>query len=145
MRTVNCSALVPHSASEMYTLVGDIESYPLFLPWCRHAIVHHRGEDVVEASLNVHRGVISKTFTTRNTMHPHTAIELELVGGPFRHLEGGWQFRQLSDIGSKVTLELEFDFAHRITDVAFAAMFEDICNSLVDAFTQRAASVHGDA
>ena len=144
MRTVSCSALVPHSASEMFALVGDIESYPLFLPWCRHAVVHQREEGVVEASLNVHRGVISKTFTTRNTLHPHTAIDLQLVGGPFSHLAGGWQFRQLSDIGSKVSLDLEFDFAHRMTDVAFGSVFEDICNSLVDAFTRRAASLHGD-
>lgn len=144
MRTVSRSALVPHSAEEMFALVGDIESYPLFLPWCRQATVHRRDASIVEASLKIHRGVISKSFTTRNTLHPHSAIELELLGGPFRHLSGGWRFRQLNDIGSKVSLDLEFDFAHRVTDIAFGSMFEDICNSLVDAFTVRAVALHSE-
>lgn len=144
MRTVSRSALVPHPAREMFALVNDIEAYPLFLPWCRHATVHHRDDSVVEASIGIHRGIITRTFTTRNTLRPFSSIELELVGGPFHHLAGGWTFRQLSDIGSKVSLDLEFDFEHRVTDVVFGSMFEDICNSMVDAFTARAAALHGD-
>lgn len=144
MKTVSRSALVPHSAEKMFALVDDVESYPLFLPWCRSATVHRREEHVVEASLDIHRGLVSKSFTTRNTLTPHTSIELALIGGPFRHLAGGWQFRQLGEIGSKVSLELEFEFAHRMTDVVFASTFEDICNSLVDAFTSRAEALHGE-
>ena len=34
MHTVERSALVLYSAEHMYSLVEDIESYPLFLPWC---------------------------------------------------------------------------------------------------------------
>ena len=34
MPVVRKSALVHHSASEMYRLVCDFEAYPEFLPWC---------------------------------------------------------------------------------------------------------------
>jgi ribosome-associated toxin RatA of RatAB toxin-antitoxin module len=65
------------------------------------------------------------------------------VGGPFRHLKGGWTFTALGEAGSKVALDLEFEFDSRALDLIIGAFFEDTCNSLVDAFTQRAAVVYG--
>ena len=143
MRIVNRSALVTYSADDMYALVEDVGSYPQFLPWCNDVEVHFREGNVVEATLELHRGRLSKRFRTRNTMYPKESMDLELVGGPFRYLSGGWKFRPLGDAGSKVSLNLEFEFDSRALDLIIGAYFEDICNSLVDAFTQRAISVYG--
>ena len=143
MRTVSRSAIVPFSASEMFALVDDIEAYPDFLPWCDTAIVHTRGDSMVEATLEIHRGGISKSFTTRNTLQQNKSIELVLIGGPFRRLSGGWVFQELGESGCKVSLELEFEFKNSITDRLFGPYFEASCNSLVDAFTRRAAEVYG--
>lgn len=143
MRNVSRSAMVPYSAEDMYALVEDIDSYPEFLPWCNDVEVHFREDNVVEATLELHRGRLSKRFRTRNTLHPNAAMDLELVGGPFRHLKGGWQFQALGDAGSKVSLHLEFEFDSRMLDLMIGRFFEDTCNSLVDAFTQRANEVYG--
>ena len=143
MRKVSRSALVPYSAEDMYRLVEDVDSYPSFLPWCNDVEVHIREGNVVEATLELHRGKLSKRFRTRNTLHPTDSMDLELVGGPFRHLSGGWKFLPLGDEGSKVSLELEFEFDSRALDLLIGAFFEEICNSLVDAFTRRAESVYG--
>ena len=142
MRKVSRSALVPYSAAQMYALVKDVESYPAFLPWCNDAEVHIRGEDFIEASLELHRGRISKKFRTRNQLQENEWLGIELVGGPFRHMSGGWVFQQLGDAGSKVTLDLEFEFDTRATDVIFGRFFEHTCNSLVDSFTKRAAQIY---
>ncbi len=143
MRKVNRSAIVPFSASEMYALVEDIEAYPDFLPWCESTVVHKRDGGVVEATLEIHRAGISKSFTTRNTNRQDESIGLALIGGPFRQLSGGWVFQALGDSGCKVALELEFEFESRLVDMMFGSFFEDICNSLVDAFTKRAEAVFG--
>jgi ribosome-associated toxin RatA of RatAB toxin-antitoxin module len=143
VRKVNRSALVPYSADQMFSLVNDIESYPSFLPWCNDATVHACSDDEVEATLELHKGSVSKHFTTRNTLHRPDAIDLALVGGPFRHLAGGWRFRDLDGEGCKVTLELDFQFDSMIVDMMFGSFFEDTCNSLVDAFTRRAQAVYG--
>ena len=142
MRKVSRSALVPYSAAQMYALVKDVESYPAFLPWCNDAEVHIRGEDFIEASLELHRGRISKKFRTRNQFQENASLGIELVGGPFRHMSGGWVFEQLGDAGCKVTLDLEFDFESRATDMIFGRFFEHTCNSLVDSFTKRAAQIY---
>lgn len=143
MRKVSRSALVSFSAQQMYSLVADIDSYPSFLPWCNDVEVHFREGDVVEATLELHRGKVSKRFRTRNTLHPGHAMDLELVDGPFRHLSGGWKFQQLGDDGCKVSFDLEFEFESRVLDLMIGAFFEETCNSLVDAFTQRAAVIYG--
>jgi ribosome-associated toxin RatA of RatAB toxin-antitoxin module len=145
MRRVSRSALVPYSAAQMYELVKDVEAYPSFLPWCNDAEVHIRGEDFIEASLELHRGKISKRFRTRNVLQPEKSLGIELVGGPFRHMSGGWTFQQLGDAGSKVVLNLDFEFESKATDVIFGRFFENTCNSLVDSFTQRAAKMYGGA
>ena len=142
MRKVSRSALVPYSAMQMYELVKDVESYPSFLPWCNEAEVHIRGEDFIEASLGLHRGRISKKFRTRNVFREGESLDIALVGVPFRHMAGGWTFQQLGHSGSKVALELEFEFESRATDVIFGRFFENTCNALVDSFTRQAAKIY---
>jgi ribosome-associated toxin RatA of RatAB toxin-antitoxin module len=127
----------------MFALVDDVESYPEFLPWCHHAEVRNRSDDSVEATLELHKGAISKTFTTRNRKCEFTSIDLTLVDGPFKHLSGGWRFKDLGDEGSKVSLELDFEFKSRVVDMMFGSFFEETCNSLVAAFSKRAAEVYG--
>lgn len=142
MRKVSRSALVPYTAAQMYALVKDVEAYPSFLPWCNDAQVHVQQPDFIEASLELHRRGISKRFRTRNALQENVSLGIELLGGPFRHLSGGWQFQQLGDAGSKVSLELEFEFESRATDLIFGRFFESTCNSLVDSFTNRAANMY---
>lgn len=127
----------------MYSLVEDVDAYPDFLPWCNDVEVHSREGDVVEATLELHRGKISRRFRTRNTMQPTESMRLELVSGPFRHLAGNWRFQQLGEEGSKVSLHIEFEFDSRTLDTLIGTFFEGMCNSLVDAFTQRAKSIYG--
>jgi len=142
VRKVVRSALVPYPADRMYALVEDIAAYPEFLPWCTGATVHSRDSKVVEASLDLQRGLIRKTFRTLNTLSPGSAIGLELIGGPFRHLSGGWRFEQLGDDGCKVSLDLEFEFESRITDALFGSYLEEICSSLIESFIRRAQEIY---
>ena len=53
MTTINKSALVTHSANDMYKLVDDIEAYPEFLPWCKSTTVLSRTKDEVRASIQI--------------------------------------------------------------------------------------------
>lgn len=143
MRKVNKSALVPYPAEQMYELVNDIERYPEFLPWCRGARVVSQTEHEMRATLDLARGGLHKTFTTHNTLVPGRSITMTLEHGPFRHLEGRWQFVDLGPEGSKVALDMEFEFAGALLDMMAGPVFHEITNSLVDAFIRRAANLHG--
>ena len=122
----------------MYALVADIERYPDFLPWCRSATVHRRAGSEVEASLEIARGPVRKFFRTRNTLHPRSLIEISLVAGPFRRLQGQWRFVPLAERGCRVSLELDFAFSNRAVQAILNPIFSEIADSLVDAFCRRA-------
>jgi ribosome-associated toxin RatA of RatAB toxin-antitoxin module len=143
VRKISRTALIPYSAKQMYALVEDVVTYPEFLPWCTGATLHSKDMDTIEASLELQKSGVTKSFRTRNTLRPDESMGIELVGGPFRHLFGEWRFEQLGDDGSKVSLNLEFEFENRVTDTIFGRYFEDTCNSLIDSFTERAHSMYG--
>jgi ribosome-associated toxin RatA of RatAB toxin-antitoxin module len=103
--------------------------------------VHVRQGPIVEATLELSRGEISKRFRTRNTTTGNTRIDMQLVDGPFRTLAGSWSFTQLGSAGSKVALDIEFEYASRVVELMFGAFFEETCNTLVEAFTRRADAV----
>ena len=134
---------MPYAAEQMYVLVEDVESYADFLPWCGDAVLHWRDGDVLEGSVEMHIAGLRRSFRTRNRMREYEAIDMELVDGPFSHLSGGWQFKALDDLGCKVSLEVEFEVKSRTTYRLLGRYFEDICNSLVDAFVRRANDIYG--
>lgn len=142
MTTISKSALVPYSAQEMYDLVADIESYPRFLPWCAGSRILRREATMLEAEIEMAFGGIRKTFTTRNTLSPGS-MDIRLVRGPFSRLEGGWRFQPVGELGSRISLDLEFDFASRLLAMAVGPVFGTIANSLVDSFKKRAREVYG--
>ena len=127
----------------MFRLVDDIERYPEFLPWCSGATEYSRDESTVEASIEMSRAGLKQSFRTRNTNTPGESIQLSLVDGPFKSLSGEWRFDSLGDDGSKVSLDLSFEFESRLTDRLLGPFFEEICNSMVNAFTKRAEQVYG--
>ena len=143
MRHVNRSALVPYTSREMFVIVDDVEAYPDFLNWCKSASVHERTEEAVQATLELEKGGVSNKFTTRNERTEYESIDISLLGGPFRHLQGGWTFADLGNEGCKVALNLDFEFESILVDMMFGAFFEETCNSLVDGFTRRAVQIYG--
>ena len=126
----------------MFCLVADVASYPDFLPWCRSASSRSVAENEVEACVEMARGPLHKSFTTRNSLTPGQRIDLRLVDGPFQHLKGAWTFEPLGEDGCKVALDLEFDFKSRLVRALVGPVFNEIANTLVDAFCKQARRIH---
>ncbi len=138
MASINRSALMPYSASQMYMIVNSVEDYPDFLPWCASSTVLNQSEESMEATILMQKGKLNHSFTTSNTLISDSNIHMQLVDGPFKKLSGDWLFTDLSEQGSKIELNLEFEFSNRIVGMLIGPVFTQIANSLVDAFCQRA-------
>lgn len=143
MTTISKSALVSHTPEEMFKLVDDIEAYSEFLPWCGKATEISRDGQNVEASVLISHSGFKKEFTTQNKNTAFEKIEMHLVNGPFKNLDGIWLFEPLGDTACKVSLNLEFEFSSKIISVSLGPVFSKIANSLVDAFIKRADKVYG--
>ena len=143
MTVVQKSALVKFSALQMFELVNNIEDYPKFLPWCSGSRIIKRGDDFVEAELIISKGGFNKSFSTRNKIDPAGVITVSLLDGPFSYLEGGWNFLPLREDASKISLDLEFEMSGKLASLAFGVVFNQICNTMVTSFTDRAKQVYG--
>ena len=145
MPVISKSALVFYQVSEMFQLVDDIEHYPEFLPWCRSTTVISRTDEEVRASIEIAKGSLNKSFTTLNRIQKNKVIEMRLLEGPFKHLEGFWRFAPLKDNkASKISLDLSFEFESKLIALAVGPVFNQIGNSMVDAFCKRAVEVYGE-
>ena len=143
MYSVSRSALVKHSAKQMFDLVNDVEGYKEFLPWCGGSKFISRGDDEYVASVTIAFKGIHKTFTTRNRIETDVRTDMALVDGPFSNLTGFWEFRPLDEASSKIILELEFGFSNRVVGAVVGPVFNAIADSMVDSFCKRADQVYG--
>jgi ribosome-associated toxin RatA of RatAB toxin-antitoxin module len=140
---INKQAKVVYSAKQMFALVNDIKSYPEFLPWCTGTKLLEEKNNSLIASVSISLGKIKQSFTTENTMQADTSIIMKLVKGPFKELNGHWQFHNDTNGGCLVSLEMKFEFKNKIMKHAFGAAFKKITDSMVDAFVERAQVVYG--
>lgn len=146
-------ALVPHSREAMFDLVLDIQSYPLFLPWCPKVEIHTQEVSTEEpnttftdATLFVQKGFMSFSFRTKNLNKKADFIQMNLIEGPFKELHGTWEFLPLSPEpvdqkkldACKIKFSLSYVFANRALDMTLNPMMQKLADSFLDAFCQRA-------
>lgn len=141
MKEIRRSAIVEHSAAEMYRLVDDVESYPQFLPWCRAVRIEMVGGER-QATLTVGLGAIRQSFTTVNDNRPAEAIDLRLVEGPFKRFKAAWRFKPLSASACEIVYTMQYEFASRVIGKLLEPLFDQIADTMVDAFTRRADELH---
>ena len=144
MHKVERSALIMHSAKNMYDLVNDIDSYEKFLPWCGGSKVLETGNNRMVASIDIAFKGVHKTFTTANKLVPVRAIDMSLVDGPFSALTGQWVFKEISVDASRISLKLHYDFSNPLVAVTVGSVFKIIADSMVDAFCKRADQIYLD-
>jgi ribosome-associated toxin RatA of RatAB toxin-antitoxin module len=143
MTIINRSALLPYQAHQMFDLVNDVEAYPQYMEGCVGASVLRREAQLMEARLDLAKGGVTQSFSTRNRMVGAQQITLELMDGPFEHFEGKWDFRALGDSACKISLNLEFKANNSVLGAAAARLFEKVTNNLVDAVGRRAKQLYG--
>ena len=143
MSSINRSALVEYSTSQMFDLVNDIEKYPEFMQGCTSARILSESDQELVGELCLTKAGIGKCFTTRNTLHPHTHIDMTLVEGSFSSFKARWCFDALTESACKVSLSMEFEFNSSLVDFAAEKLFSYSANNLVDALVDRARQVYG--
>jgi ribosome-associated toxin RatA of RatAB toxin-antitoxin module len=143
MAEVNKSVLVSYSASRMFALVDAVEHYPEFLPWCGGTKLLFRDQNLTRATIHINYRGIRQSFTTENSKREPQLMEIRLVAGPFKTLQGRWRFIDLGGEGCKIELSLQYEFSGRLLETLVGPVFGYIANSLVDSFVKRARSIYG--
>ncbi|GAB3038113.1 MULTISPECIES: type II toxin-antitoxin system RatA family toxin [Oleiagrimonas] len=143
MVQIRRSAIVRYTPEQMFDLVNDVEAYPKRFSWCVGATLLERQGDTLVARLDLRFAGLRHGFTTRNRGHRPARLDMELVDGPFRKLDGVWTFTPMGDAGCKVALELDFEFSSRLGAAALRIGFQSLANRMVDDFCAEAKRAYG--
>jgi ribosome-associated toxin RatA of RatAB toxin-antitoxin module len=136
------SALVNYTPAQMFDLVNDVEAYPKRFSWCAGAQVLEREGDVLVARLDLKFAGLKQSFTTRNTTEPPQRLHMQLVEGPFRSLDGLWEFIALGERGCKIAFALDFDYVG-LGATAIKLGFQGLATKMVEDFSREAARAYG--
>jgi len=139
---------LPYGADQMYDLIGDIASYPQFLPWCVGARINNvkkveEGE-VIDADLVISFKLFREKFASRVTLNPTARhIDVEYLDGPFRYLNNHWQFNALEDGTCEVDFFVDFEFKSPMLQAVIGLVFNEAMQRIVSAFEKRADELYG--
>ncbi|MGJ4728653.1 type II toxin-antitoxin system RatA family toxin [Luteimonas sp. SDU101] len=136
MPTIQRSALVEHSVNRMFELVNDVAAYPRRFGWCEDARIIESAETRVLARLELGIGGFRTWFTTENTLSPPHHIEMELRDGPFKRLQGRWQFHALDESACKVSLSLDFEPQSSLMLPVLSLGLRGLADRMVDDFVR---------
>ena len=143
MAIVEKSVLIGHSAAKMYALVADVDAYPQFLPWCSGTEVRRLDAHRAAATLHVNYHGLRLHFTTENQMDAGALIDMKLVNGPFKHLDGFWRFVPLAEQACKIEFQLNYELSGKLMEKLAGPVFNHIANTLVEVFVKRATTLYG--
>lgn len=149
MSTVKKSALVMHSAERIFDLVNSVDQYPDFLPWCGGSRIDEQSELHMVAEVTIGYKGINKAFKTRNKLSRPTetlagGIQMDLLEGPFKQLDGQWTFTPLDMQGSRIEFELRYQFSNNLMSRLIGPVFDRIAETFVDSFVRRAEQLYGE-
>ena len=142
MALVEKSVLLSFSAEQMFALVDNVAEYPQFLPWCGGTSVTVLDENRIRATVEINYHHVKQSFTTENVRVEPQRIDITLINGPFKHLDGRWQFIALAPTACKIEFRLNYEFSNKLLEKVVGPVFHYIASTFVEAFIKRAEVVY---
>ncbi len=142
--------VLPYRPDQLFELVGDVESYPDFIPWISALRTWNEGVEGpgvtrVDAEAQVKFSVVRERFSTRVRRDEDACeITVNLLSGPFRRLYNRWTFRP-HPAGVELEFEIDFEFKTRFLDQILASNFHRAVDKLVNCFERRAKDRYASA
>jgi coenzyme Q-binding protein COQ10 len=139
---------LPYTPDQLFTLVGDVQAYPLFVPWITSMRVWNPREeadgiDSVDAEASVGFAFLTERFSTRVRRDSNTReITVSLIRGPFRRLDNRWRFSS-HPTGTLVEFSIDFEFKSRLLEALLAANLSRAAERLIGCFEDRAKVLYG--
>jgi coenzyme Q-binding protein COQ10 len=139
MPSIRKVRILPYESSFLRDLVLDIESYCVFLPWCRSVHILETGKDYRIAEMVICYKALKERYVSRvdHVLGSHD-IHVNLVSGPFSHLVTKWHFVPLDAQQTELHFFIDFSFKNKILSMILEPFFFQAMQRIMDSFEQRA-------
>jgi coenzyme Q-binding protein COQ10 len=135
---------LPYAPDDLCRLVGDVRSYPKFIPWLKHLRIlrekpHDDGGWEGAAEAIVGWKAITETFSTSVRSEPVKGeVDVGLLSGPFRSLLNRWRFKSDGDGGAIVKFYIAAEFKNPVLQAVFRSNKERVAARIMQAFEAEA-------
>ena len=142
MPSATITKKIPCTKKNLIEMVLDIEKYPEFVPWCLggniHTIVDKGNVVEITADLTIGKSFFSETYKSFVVYDKSAdSIHVTNLGGPLKHLENKWNFRQAGD-SSEIDFHVDFELKNKILNILMIKTFDMGLKKIADAFEKRA-------
>tara|TARA_B100000941_G_scaffold158728_1_gene112796 strand:+ start:231 stop:677 length:447 start_codon:yes stop_codon:yes gene_type:complete len=138
MNIINQSEDINVDVTLIFELINNVDKYSDFLPWCSNSIILDNSSSEMTAEIEITGKPIKWAFKTKNTYKKNKIINIQLVDGPFKNLEGYWKFNIIDKHNTNVSLFLEYEFDSKIIELSLKPIFSSIMSSILDSFISEA-------
>lgn len=139
--------MLPYAPEQLFTLVGDVEAYPSFVPWITGMRTWNGRIDgqlsTVDAEAQVGFSFLREKFATRVRRDADAlTVDVSLLYGPFKRLSNQWRF-SAHETGTTVEFVIDFAFKSKVLDAMLAANIDKAVSKLIGCFEDRAKAIYG--
>ena len=131
-------AIILRDIESVFNIVNRVDLYKNFVPHCVESEILSEENNEMIAKLNFNIKSLSTSFTTKNIVKKYNSIDMKLIEGPFKYLDGKWEFKKIEDT-TIIFLTIDYKAKNKIIEYAIGKSLEKITNTLVRAFVKEAA------
>lgn len=136
---------LPYAPDQLFDLVADVERYPQFVPWWVSATVWERQSNVYYTRQVLRLPFLHQEFQSRTTLNRPEHIQVHSPDRPFRTLDMNWHFTPVPKGGTRVHLQVDFEFHTALYTLLSGFISEEGIRHLIDIFEARALQLFGDS
>lgn len=125
------------SARQLFDIAADIESYPIFIPWCRSATVVATDGDTQVVENHFGAGPVDLRFTTTAQAEPPHHLTITSDDGPFRAFALEWRFAD-----GQVRAEYRITLRSPLLQGLASFAMPEVERRIITQFRHRAAALH---
>lgn len=142
MPKLNLTRLLPYACDQLFDLILDVPKYPLFLPWCRGAVIDREQGNKMWATLEIGYGHVRARYTSEIMHTRPNEVLVTQAQGPLKHLHNHWLLERTRR-GTRLHFDIEFAFQAGLLNAAIQPVFTKAAQEMVGAFEKRARELYG--
>lgn len=134
----------------VFDVIMDIESYPLFIPWCRGAKIISKSESTVLAKLEIRFGVINTHYLSEVTAIPPKENSYGMIkaigkSGLFDYMTSCWKLTSLANSsGTLIEFESSFQFKSTVLNKLASTAHKKAHKEIISAFRKRLENINAN-
>nr|VFK54169.1 MAG: coenzyme Q-binding protein COQ10 [Candidatus Kentron sp. TUN]VFK56204.1 MAG: coenzyme Q-binding protein COQ10 [Candidatus Kentron sp. TUN] len=134
--------VLPYLPEYVFDLVADVESYPAFLSFWRHARIYARDGNTYYTDQEIWMGIMQERFRTKTVLNRPTRIDVMSSEGFFENLAIRWDFEPTAEGGCQIIFRQSWKLQSYLKQQMMNLVLARNSYATMNAFEERASELH---